>query len=163
MGQQKMHTPQLLNDFSFYRRTFPRMLGTELASEILVKDVEANKIAMFIANPVPMINCISDVFEKRFQKSPEVIKLLADVAGILCRAITQGQKDGTMDKENKLFCCRAMTGVVILYDHVDPLGVFCGKSKVQIIPIIKALRDCDPPQKSLLGTIKYSSRHFKDS
>merc|ERR1712032_292164 len=87
--QQKMLTPQLLNDFSFYRRTFPRMVA-HCEADITVRDVEANKIAMFMAHQVPMINCICDVFQKRFQKSAEVIKLLADMANILCRAIQHG-------------------------------------------------------------------------
>ena len=33
-----------------------------------VRDVEANKIAMFMAHQVPMINCICEVFQKRFQE-----------------------------------------------------------------------------------------------
>lgn len=156
--QQKMHTPQLLNDFSFYRRTFPRMLAT-CEEDIIVRDVEANKIAMFMAHQVPMINCLCEVFQKRFQKKAEVIKLLADMANILCRAIMHGIKD----TETKLFCCRAMTGAIVLYDHVDPNGVFWNKSNVQISQCVKVLRNCDPPQRTLLGTIQYSSRHFKDA
>jgi len=156
--QQKMHTPQLLNDFSFYRRTFPRMVAT-CEEDIIVRDVEANKIAMFMAHQVPMINCLCEVFQKRFQKKAEVITLLAHMANILCRAITQS----ITDTETKLFCCRAMTGAIVLYDHVDPNGVFWNKSNVQITACIKALRNCDPPQRTLLGSIQYSSRHFKDS
>lgn len=156
--QQKMHTPQLLNDFSFYRRTFPRMVAT-CDADITVRDVEANKIAMFMAHQVPMINCICEVFQKRFQEKAEVIKLLADMANILCRAIMHGIKEN----ETKLFCCRAMTGAIVLYDHVDPVGVFCAKSKVQLAQCVKVLRGCDPPQQGLLGSIQYSSRHFKDS
>ena len=92
----QMHTPQLLNDFSFYRRTFPRMVATceedimwaffvnlllfcccnspihvetiGFAFSHRVRDVEANKIAMFMAHQVPMINCLCEVFQKRFQK-----------------------------------------------------------------------------------------------
>jgi len=157
--QQKMHTPQLLNDFSFYRRTFPRMVAT-CEEDIIVRDVEANKIAMFMAHQVPMINCLCEVFQKRFQKKAEVITLLAHMANILCRAITQS---AITDTETKLFCCRAMTGAIVLYDHVDPNGVFWNKSNVQITACIKALRNCDPPQRTLLGSIQYSSRHFKDS
>jgi len=158
--QTKMHTPQLLNDFSFYRRTFPRMVAT-CDADITVRDVEANKIAMFMAHQVPMINCICEVFQKRFQKKAEVIMLLADMANILCRAILN--KHGIKDNQTKLFCCRAMTGAIVLYDHVDPNGVFCTKSKVQLAQCVKVLRNCVPPQDSLLGSIQYSSRHFKDS
>ena len=36
------------------------------------------------------------------------------------------------DTETKLFCCRAMTGAIVLYDHVDPGGVFYSKSNVNV-------------------------------
>ena len=36
------------------------------------------------------------------------------------------------ENDTKLFCCRAMTGAIVLYDHVDPNGVFWSKSKVQV-------------------------------
>ena len=32
----------------------------------------------------------------------------------------------------------------------------------QLAQCVKVLRSCDPPQKSLLGSIQFSSRHFKD-
>ena len=35
-------------------------------------------------------------------------------------------------KETRLFCLRVMVGVIILYDHVDPVGAFQKKSAIDV-------------------------------
>merc|ERR1712113_897390 len=103
---------------------------------------------MFMARQVPMIMCLCELFQKRFQKQAEVIKLLADMANIISTAIDTGK---FKDKETRLFLCRAMTGAVVLYDHVDPNGVFCSKA-VQLKRCVKVLRASTPPQLGLLNS-----------
>lgn len=31
-----------------------------------------------------------------------------------------------------MFCMRVMVGVIILYDHVHPVGAFCKTSKIDV-------------------------------
>ena len=35
-------------------------------------------------------------------------------------------------KDTRLFCLRVMVGVIILYDHVDPVGAFQKKSAIDV-------------------------------
>jgi hypothetical protein len=35
-------------------------------------------------------------------------------------------------EETLMFCMRVMVGVIILYDHVHPVGAFCKTSKIDV-------------------------------
>ena len=54
------------------------------------------------------------------------------------------------------YVLRVMTGAVILYDHVDPAGVFCKTSPINITRCIKALKK-RKPGNPLINSIRYSS------
>merc|ERR1712062_324554 len=56
---------------------------------------------------------------------------------------------------------RVVVGLVILYDHVDPKGVFVKGSKVDVKGIVKTIcefPDCD----KLLDAIRYTTVHLND-
>ncbi|KAM7532588.1 hypothetical protein Aperf_G00000131542 [Anoplocephala perfoliata] len=58
---------------------------------------------------------------------------------------------------------RVMTGVIILYDHIDPYGVFRKSSKLDVKSCIRLLKEQNPKNvQSLLNAIKYSTLHFSD-
>jgi hypothetical protein len=57
-----------------------------------------------------------------------------------------------------------MVGVIILYDHVHPLGAFTKRSTVDMKGSIKVLKD-HPQQRNvegLLNALRYSTKHLND-
>ena len=44
------------------------------------------------------------------------------------------------NKETRLFCLRVMVGVIILFDHVDPIGAFQKKSAIDVSMIFFLFR-----------------------
>ena len=43
-----------------------------------------------------------------------------------------GYRSRLESKDTRLFCLRVMVGVIILYDHVDPVGAFQKKSAIDV-------------------------------
>ena len=48
----KVQRPSILNDFSFYRRNFAKMVEFDIPFPVL--EQEANVISMFLAQPCPL-------------------------------------------------------------------------------------------------------------
>ncbi|VEL35873.1 unnamed protein product [Protopolystoma xenopodis] len=58
-------------------------------------------------------------------------------------------------EDTLMLCLRVMTGVIILYDHIDPNGVFRKASKMDVKSCIRLLRDQNPETvECLLNAIR---------
>ena len=68
------------------------------------------------------------------------------------------QKEDTI-----LFVLRVMVGVIILYDHVHPVGAFVKSSHIDVRGSIKVLKE-QPPNvvEGLLNALRYTTRHLND-
>jgi len=58
-----------------------------------------------------------------------------------------------------------MTGSIVLYDHVSPLGVFHKKSPIPIKAVIQVLKRDFPGNDGiiLLNAIQFSTKHYKEA
>ena len=58
-----------------------------------------------------------------------------------------------------------MTGSIVLYDHVSPLGVFHKKSPIPVKQAITLLKREFPGNDGiiLLNAIQFSTKHYKDA
>jgi len=56
-----------------------------------------------------------------------------------------------------------MVGVIILYDHVHPIGAFCKSSSIDMKSSIKVLKDqpCGKVE-GLLNALRYTTKHLND-
>jgi len=56
-----------------------------------------------------------------------------------------------------------MVGVIILYDHVHPVGAFVKSSHIDVRGSIKVLKE-QPPNvvEGLLNALRYTTRHLND-
>jgi len=62
-----------------------------------------------------------------------------------------------------MFCLRAMTGAVILYDQLDPQGAFCKKSPINIRGVINVLKTyTTSPTDGLLNALRFTTLHLND-
>ncbi|XP_064624240.1 CYFIP-related Rac1 interactor B-like isoform X2 [Lineus longissimus] len=173
----KMNNPAIQNDFSYYRRTLSRMkMANQFRSswkdevpDTSVSNELANRMSLFYAYPTPMMKTLSDVtakFVTENKKMPvtNTTDCLSTMANI-CRVMTENpeyssrmQNDGTI-----LFCLRVMVGVIILYDHVHPVGAFARGAGIDMKSSIKVLKEQPGGTvDGLLNVLRYTTKHIND-
>ncbi|XP_070557084.1 CYFIP-related Rac1 interactor B-like [Ptychodera flava] len=169
----KMINPAIQNDFSYYRRTLSRM---KMANQdnaggdpFDVNNEVANRMSLFYAQATPMLKMLSDattrfVAENKNLPIENTTDLLSTMAAV-CKTMLEHEVHYSRfeNEDTVLFCLRVMVGVIILYDHVHPVGAFDKKSSIDIKGCIKVLKD-QPPTKveGLLNALRYTSKHFND-
>lgn len=168
----KMTNPAIQNDFSYYRRTLSRrkMANADDDNEgIQVSNEMANRMSLFYAYPTPLLKTLSDATSKfvtenkslPIENTTDCLSTLAN----LCRTMIENPEFSARvaNQETYLFCLRVMVGLIILYDHVHPVGAFAKTSNIDIKASIKVLKD--QPQGSvdgLLNALRYSTKHLND-
>jgi len=160
--EAKMVNPAIQNDFSYYRRVLSRMKNTDkdAKEKILVDEELANKMSFFFAYPTPMMKVLIDV-TMEFDKNAKMrlIEGLSLVANLCLKAL-EGD-DGSSEKVSMLFLC-AMTGCIILVDHLHDEGAFHKKSPIRIRSCIQKLKDQQPSVDFLLNSLRFTTLHLND-
>lgn len=169
----KMTTPAIQNDFSYYRRTLSRR---KMANEDEIREGElevtnemANRMSLFYAHSTPMLKSLSDItsqFVSQHKELPveQTTDCLRTMANI-CRVMIENPEYSSRFKneETKFFCLRVMVGVIILYDHVHPVGAFVKTSGIEVKSSVRVLKDQDPGKvEGLLNALRYTTKHLQD-
>jgi len=165
----KMTNPAIQNDFSYYRRTLNRMKISKKEMNIKIRDELANRMSLFFAYPTPMMKVVSDTTAKFLSTDTSISResvgtALATMANV-CQSMVANkrfQSDAT-----NMFCLRAMTGAVILFDHVDPIGAFHRKTPINIKGVITTLKTytsspTTSPTDGLLNALRFTTVHLND-
>lgn len=157
--QTRMQRPFLSNDFSYYRRLLPKF---NKHPGIRVKDDEASGMALFTAEHIPMTSCLAKAAANALERNPAVSTTLSLMANS-CLNMIKTRK--FTREETNLLCARAMTGSIVIFDHVDPMGVFYKKSPIQLKQCILILKKEFNTEAALLNAIHYSTKqqHFRDA
>ncbi|NXL08563.1 FA49A protein, partial [Mesembrinibis cayennensis] len=167
----KMTNPAIQNDFSYYRRTISRnrINNLQLDAESEVNNEMANRMSLFYAEATPMLKTLSNattkfVSENKTLPIEDTTDCLSTMACV-CRVMleTPEYRSRFTNTETLLFCMRVMVGVIILYDHVHPVGAFAKTSKIDMKGCIKVLKD--QPSTSTEGLLnggRYTTRHLND-
>ncbi|KAI9320405.1 hypothetical protein BX666DRAFT_1875076 [Dichotomocladium elegans] len=124
---------------------------------------QANRISLFIANPTPMLKTLIDtttefVTQHRLQKS--VGECLATLWAACFQTASRRRQEA--------FCLKVMVVSIILYDHIDPSGVFSKNSPINIKNSVKMIQTATtmiPDESStsnLLSALRYNSKHLND-
>lgn len=156
----RMLRPNLSNDFSYYRRLLPKFNKHE---GIKVKDDEASGMALFTAEHIPMTTCLA----KAGAKAQELL-IISDGKAAECRIgyvlATMANSCMLMLKnDSDQFVARAMTGAVVIFDHVDHFGAFHKKTPIAIKKVIEILKKDFSTELSLLNAIRYSTKNFREA
>jgi len=159
----KMVNPAIQNDFSYYRRTLNRKKITKTDVNITIKDELANRMSLFFAYPTPMMNVINETISKLLAQDTSIPRdnvttALATMANVCSEMIFQ--KKFESDQIN-MFCLRAMTGSVIMFDHLHATGSFSRKSPINIKGCITALKS-QPGTDGLLNALRFTTIHLND-
>jgi len=159
----RMLRPNLSNDFSYYRRLLPKF---NKHSGIKVKDDEASGMALFTAEHIPMTTCLA----KAGAKAQELL-IISDgkaaegkigyVLSTMANSCMLMLRKGNV--QNNMFVARAMTGAVVIFDHVDHAGAFHRRTPIAIKAIINILKKDYSTEPSLLNAIRYSTKNFRDA
>jgi len=153
----RMLRPNLSNDFSYYRRLLPKF---NKHPNLRIKDDEASGMALFTAEHIPMMNCLSKATARAQEKNSQVSRVLAIMANS-CRKAVATKK--FPQPSTSLTCARAMTAAIVISDHIDVFSVFNKKSPVAVRACILTLKKDFPKEVSLLNAIRYSTRHFSEA
>lgn len=149
--EYKMTTPAIQNDLSYYRRALSRhrmddsptspisplspLISTE---DTPVSSELANSMSLFYAQATPMLRVLSDSTSKFVSEQKEVevqqtTETLGTMAQVCQRMLdTPGLIQRYRREETQSFVLRVMVGLVILYDHVHPVGAFVKASDVDV-------------------------------
>ncbi|ESO88257.1 hypothetical protein LOTGIDRAFT_219325 [Lottia gigantea] len=169
----KMTNPAIQNDFSYYRRTLSRRKMAnedDKEDQLEVSNEMANRMSLFYAHPTPMLKSLSDttakfVSQNKYLPVEQTTDCLSAMAN-LCRVMIENQEHFSRFKnqETKLFCLRVMVGVIILYDHVHPVGAFAKISGIDMKSTIKVLKEQKPPGSvdGLMNALRYTTKHLQD-
>jgi len=166
----KMKTPQIQNDFSYYRRCLSRgkhgTEGEDLKSA-MDEDELANHVSMFYAYPTPMLKTVTEVtttFVAKHRVGRSVSECLATLAGVCYHTVSNNKKK-PQRPETMAFCLRVMVISIIIYDHIDAQGAFSKSSTINIKNSIKAIQvygnTTDTP--NLISALRYNTKHLNDA
>eukprot|EP00750_Incisomonas_marina_P006555 INCI14645.1.p2 GENE.INCI14645.1~~INCI14645.1.p2 ORF type:complete len:302 (-),score=52.56 INCI14645.1:1246-2151(-) len=147
----KVQRPSILNDFSFYRRNFAKMVEFDIPFPVL--EQEANVISMFLAQPCPLTMGIAKKIKDARDEAASMV--FANLANALCRAVTEEfQNPQTLD-----YACNAMTCACVIFDHTSDVGIF-GSKAVKIKAVVDALGGYGERGQTLLFYMKYNFKRF---
>jgi len=157
--QIRMMRPNLSNDFSYYRRLLPKF---QKHPDVKIKDDEASGMALFTAEHMPMMSIIVKTTKHYCETNDSqasVSDLLSTMANS-CMGLAKSKRFSS--PELNLLCARAMTGSIVLYDHLEG-KVFSKKSPVAIRECINVLKKNFEKKDSegLLNAIRYSTVSFR--
>jgi len=134
-----------------------------------VRDELANRMSLFFAYPTPMMNSLTDTTVKFLEQDNTVSKsnvtnTLATMAN-MCEYMVQSGK--VTNSATRIFCLRAMTGAIILYDHIHESGAFTKKSPINMRGCITILKDKSvvedvKPLAGLLNALRFTTKHVND-
>jgi len=186
----KMINPAIQNDISYYRRSLSRMKiakkengGVEedrstmseedrQLAELTAKhanparDELNHHMSLFFAFPTPMMKTLSETTAAFLASAAtevprdNVTDALAQMANICCDMVAHSK---FASNDTNMFCLRSMTGAIILYDHVSPLGAFCKKSPINVKACVNTLKSySQSPTCGLLNALRFTTVHLKD-
>lgn len=180
----KMTTPAIQNDFSYYRRTMMRTrldssyTGTmesnssDSEEENLVLNLDhevAYKMSLFYANATPMLRVVSDATSKFVSEHKEIpLEQTTETLGTMAKVCQKMLENPDLiarfrREETQLFILRVMVALVILYDHVHPVGAFVKASNIDVKGCVRVLKE-QPASSSenLLNALRYTTKHLND-
>jgi hypothetical protein len=160
----KMVNPAIQNDFSYYRRTLNRMKLSKKDMNLTIKDELANRMSLFFAYPTPMMKVLSDTSASFLSKGASVSKESVNEALAVMANVCQHMVEiGTFSDDNlNLYCLRAMTGAIILFDHVCDAGAFHKKTPINIRGAIASLKSYSSAG-GLLNALRFTTVHLNDA
>ena len=162
----KMGKASIQNDFSFYRRSMNRMKrgAVELnVSSPPVNDEVANRMSLFFAYPNPFTKALIDELQRNKDiPRDELVQVFGLIANACKENANKNESNDPTRKEKNFVLFRSMVAAIMFYDYTSPVGVFVGKSEVDVEGCIQALKKYHNESTDLLNTIRYGTKTFNN-
>eukprot|EP01124_Arcella_intermedia_P018373 TRINITY_DN2532_c0_g1_i1.p1 TRINITY_DN2532_c0_g1~~TRINITY_DN2532_c0_g1_i1.p1 ORF type:complete len:313 (-),score=42.16 TRINITY_DN2532_c0_g1_i1:118-1056(-) len=161
--EAKMVNPAIQNDFSYYRRVLSRMKNSskDEKTKIVVDEELANKMSFFFAYPTPMMKVLIDATVEFDKNAKQRLISGLSLMSNLCLKYLEAPDPGN-EKATMLSLC-AMTGCIILVDHLHDLGAFHKKSPIRIRGCIQKLKNITGISTDfLLNSLRFTTLHLND-
>jgi hypothetical protein len=128
-----------------------------------VNEEVANKMSFFFAYPTPMMKVLIDTALKADEqvKREELVAGLSLLANVCHSMLDSKTSELSVQTKMQLLC--AMTGTIILVDHLSESGVFHKKSTIRIKACIQYLKNfTDASPDFLLNSLRFTTAHLND-
>ncbi|KAG8580139.1 hypothetical protein GDO81_007159 [Engystomops pustulosus] len=134
-----------------------------------VNNEMANRMSLFYAEATPMLKTLSNattsfVSDNKtlpIENTTDCLSTMASVCKVMLE--TPEYRSRFTSEDTLMFCMRVMVGVIILYDHVHPVGAFCKTSKMDMKGCIKVLKEQPPDSvEGLLNALRFTTKHLND-
>ncbi|XP_061402213.1 CYFIP-related Rac1 interactor B [Musca vetustissima] len=165
--EHKMKTPAIQNDFSYYRRIVSRQ-RIDATNNMLVSTELANRMSLFYAHATPMLKVLSEATSKFVADNADDVDNTTETLGTMAKVCLRMLENPKLlqqieREETHLLVLRVMVGLVILYDHVHPVGAFARGSHVDVKGCVRLLQQ-QPAIKAepLLNALRYTTKHLNE-
>jgi hypothetical protein len=174
----RMHKAYLPNDFSYYRRLYPKF---SKHPNITIKEEEASSTALFTAYVNPMNLAIQKAYSNVLERNPNVVYVLVTLVRV-CHAsllhfsaihpthTTTTTSSSAFSPESptpdrRMYLARVTCAALLAHDCCDATGIFSPNSPFKLRKtILLWKRDLHHDQyRSLCNSLQYQSKHFKDA
>lgn len=165
--EYKMKTPAIQNDFSYYRRIASRQ-RLDHSNALIVSTELANRMSLFYAHATPMLKVLSEATSKFVQDNSDNVDNTTETLGTMAKVCLRMLENPKLlaqieREETHLLLLRVMVGLVILYDHVHPVGAFARGAHVDVKGCVRLLQ-AQPAVKAepLLNALRYTTKHLNE-
>lgn len=165
--EHKMKTPAIQNDFSYYRRIVSRQ-RIDATNNMLVPTELANRMSLFYAHATPMLKVLSEATSKFVNDNADDVENTTETLGTMAKVCLRMLENPKLlqqieREETHLLVLRVMVGLVILYDHVHPVGAFARGAHVDVKGCVRLLQ-AQPAIKAepLLNALRYTTKHLNE-
>uniref|UniRef100_A0A914HGC8 CYRIA/CYRIB Rac1 binding domain-containing protein n=1 Tax=Globodera rostochiensis TaxID=31243 RepID=A0A914HGC8_GLORO len=170
----KSSTPALQNAFSLYRRM--SALDSTVGFHLLLAH-QSDQISLFLARPTPMLCSLVNGAERfigRWQKSNRDLAISHMTGALLViykvlkhmvermKPLAGHQSAAHRHRKVPEHFLRSMAGILLLFDHIDSLGVFSPHSPFDIVDFVEmAIQNSgEMEERQLLATLRFFSKNF---
>ncbi|XP_034483644.1 CYFIP-related Rac1 interactor B [Drosophila innubila] len=165
--EYKMKTPAIQNDFSYYRRIVSRQ-RVDSTENMLVSTELANRMSLFYAHATPMLKVLSEATSKFVNDNADDVQNTTETLGTMAKVCLRMLENPKLlqqieREETQMLVLRVMVGLVILYDHVHPVGAFARGAHVDVKGCVRLLQ-AQPAIKAepLLNALRYTTKHLNE-
>eukprot|EP01106_Pelomyxa_sp_JSP_P002762 TRINITY_DN1417_c0_g1_i2.p1 TRINITY_DN1417_c0_g1~~TRINITY_DN1417_c0_g1_i2.p1 ORF type:complete len:174 (+),score=21.77 TRINITY_DN1417_c0_g1_i2:561-1082(+) len=158
-----MQVPAVQTCHSYYRRSVNRRkFEKKETGTIQLGDETISRISIFFAYPTPVLKGLCEITRSHLELHPAEIDrnvLVRALGSMATVCLDMAEKKRFVCQATNTFCLRVMTGSLVLYDHVSPLGLFVD-SPVDIREVLETLTRYG--EIEMVYAIQFGTEHLND-
>lgn len=163
----KLSNASIQNVFPYYRRYHGKRKAADPNCYVPVQEDVADKMTLFFASPTPMLTAVLDTMTKYMEKGNEdsvenVTHCLLILANVCKEMVATPESCAKIESSGSIdFVLRVMVTVIIMYDHLHPVGAYSKKGNVDIRSFIKLLKNPShlSTSEGLINCLRYRSKN----